>query len=353
MNYIYPAIQANAIYEDRYLMGTSLARPCIAKGAIDAAKATGCTAVSHGATGKGNDQVRFELSFYALAPQSAVIAPWRDPSFLEAFDGRDDMLEYADKHGIPVSNYGQAKPYSMDDNMMHISYESGILEDPMMRPTDDMWRMTTSPQDAPDQTERISIDFKAGLPTKVTNLDDDTVKTDAVECFLYLNALGGKHGVGRIDIVENRFVGIKSRGCYETPAGAILRSAHIDLEAICMDREVRRLRDMMSAKFTESVYNGFWFAPEMEFMLNGIRKSQENVEGTVTLELYKGNVTNVGRSSPYSLYDKDLTSMDFSGNFDPTDSSGFVKINSIRLKANSALMKKKGKTFDDATFNQL
>lgn len=336
-DFIFPAIKSNAIYESRYLLGTSLARPCIARGQVKVTEEEGAKFVSHGATGKGNDQVRFELAFYALNPGLEVIAPWRDREFLDRFKGRTDLMNYAKEHGIPVPVTPKS-PYSMDENLYHISYESGVLEDPRQPPEKDMFRLTTDPQDAPDQPERITILFKDGLPVRIENLEDGTVKTDPLELFLYCNDLGRKHGIGRIDIVENRFVGIKSRGVYETPGGTILREAHLDIEGIAMDREVMRLRNTLSPKFSELVYNGFWFSPEMDFLMAAMDKAQELIDGTVELSLYKGNVTVRGRWSPTSLYDENLASMELEGDFNPVNSEGFIKTNAVRLRAHRAIL---------------
>lgn len=335
-DFIFPAIKANAIYEGRYLLGTGLARPVIAKKQIEIAKKEGAQYVSHGATGKGNDQVRFELTYYALNPKIKVIAPWKDAEFLSKFKGRTDLLNYAKEKGIPVTAT-HAKPYSMDENIMHISYESGVLEDPMTAPASDMFKWTKSPKDAPDKETRLEIHFKDGEPVKVLNKDDKTEKTDPLELYKYLNQLGAENGVGRIDIVENRFVGIKSRGVYETPGATILRAAHMDIESIAMDREVMRLRDMLAPKFAEIVYYGFWYSPEMEFLMAAINKSQEIIDGAVHLSLYKGNIAIEGRESPSSLYEKDLSSMDIEGGFNQKDSEGFIKINAIRLMAHNAI----------------
>jgi argininosuccinate synthase len=331
-NYILPSIQANGIYENLYLMGTSLARPCISKRAVEIAQKEGCKFVAHGATGKGNDQVRFELSFAALDPTLTAIVPWRDPEFYNRFQGRSDLLEYAAKHGIPVVQT-KAKPYSMDENMLHISYEAGILEDPSVPPPADMFRLTVDPSKAPDTPALLEITFTKGLPTRLVNKSENVELSNSLDIFLYLNKIGGAHGVGRVDVVENRFVGIKSRGIYETPGGEILRTAHIGIEGLTLDREVFRLRDMLSSKFADLCYNGFWFSPEMEFILNGIEKSQERVTGTTTVQLFKGKASIVGRSSPYSLYNPHIASMDAHGKWNPADSTGFIKINAVRLKA--------------------
>jgi argininosuccinate synthase len=335
-DFIFPAIKANAIYEGRYLLGTGLARPVIAKKQIEIAKKEGAKYVSHGATGKGNDQVRFELTYYALNPKIKVIAPWKDAEFLSKFKGRTDLLNYAKEKGIPVTAT-HAKPYSMDENLMHISYESGVLEDPMAAPDPEIFKWTKSPKDAPDKETHIEIHFKDGEPVKVVNKGDKTVKSDPLEVYQYLNKLGAENAIGRIDIVENRFVGIKSRGVYETPGATILRAAHMDIESIAMDREVMRLRDMLAPKFAEIVYYGFWYSPEMEFLMAAINKSQEIIDGVVHLSLYKGNITIQGRESPSSLYEKDLSSMDIEGGFNQKDSEGFIKINAIRLMAHNAI----------------
>lgn len=335
-DFIFPAIKANAIYEGRYLLGTGLARPVIAKKQIEIAKKEGAEYVSHGATGKGNDQVRFELTYYALNPKIKVIAPWKDAEFLSKFKGRTDLLNYAKEKGIPVTAT-HAKPYSMDENIMHISYESGVLEDPMAAPNQDIFKWTKSPKDAPEKETKIEIHFKDGEPLKVVNKGDKTEKKDPLELYKYLNALGAENAIGRIDIVENRFIGIKSRGVYETPGATILRAAHMDIESIAMDREVMRLRDMLAPKFAEIVYYGFWYSPEMEFLMAAINKSQELIDGVVHLSLYKGNITIEGRESPSSLYDKDLSSMDIEGGFNQKDSEGFIKINAIRLMAHKAI----------------
>ena len=345
-NYIFPAFKANVVYESRYLMGTALARPPIAKRHIEIAKKENAGYVSHGATGKGNDQVRFELAYYALEPTIQVLAPWKMPSFLSEFKGRPDMIAYAQKHGIDVTATA-GKPYSEDDNLLHISHEAGILEDPSVEPEKAVYSKTVDPEDAPDQATRISIKFKDGIPVKVTNKEDGTVKTDSLELFNYLNELGSANGVGRIDIVENRYVGVKSRGVYETPGGTILHLAHTDIEGIAMDREVMRLRDMLSAKFAELIYNGFWFSPEMDFLRCAIDKSQEVIDGTVNLKLYKGNVFVLSRESHSSLYDQNLSSMDIEGGFNQQDSEGFIKINAIRLMAHHAILEKRKKENGD------
>ncbi|MCG8700957.1 MAG: argininosuccinate synthase, partial [Bacteroidales bacterium] len=335
-------IKANAVYEGRYLLGTSIARPLIAKRHIEIAQKEGAAYVSHGATGKGNDQVRFELGYYALNPEIKVLAPWKMQEFLDQFKGRTDMLNYAEEKKIPVKA-SLKKPYSEDDNVMHISHEAGVLEDPLFKFDKAMLTKMVMPQDAPDEETHLRIHFKDGIPTKVENLDDGTVEEKPLELFNYLNKVGGENGIGLLDMVENRFVGIKSRGVYETPAGEILIKAHMDIEGVAMDREVMRLRNMLSPVFAELVYNGFWFSPEMDFLMASINKSQELIDGYVNLTLYKGNVLIDGRESPSSLYNKDLSSMDIEGGFDQKDSEGFIKINAIRLMAHNAILKQQGK----------
>ncbi len=336
-DYIFPAIRADAIYESRYLLGTSLARPLIAKYQIEVAEQEGAAYVAHGATGKGNDQVRFELAYYALNPKIKIISPWKNAEFLAQFQGRNDLIEYAKKNGIPVAQTHE-KPYSEDENLLHISHEAGILEDPAHVPEDSVYSRTTSPTKAPDKVTTIVVHFKDGTPVKIENKNDGTTKTDPLELFLYANKIGSENGVGRMDMVENRFVGIKSRGLYETPGGTILMIAHRDIEALAMDREVMRLKDTLSPKYAEIVYNGFWFSPEMDFLTAAFNKSQEYVDGSVTLQLYKGNVFTVARESPTSLYDKELGSMHEEGGFDQKDSTGFIKINAIRLMAHKAIL---------------
>jgi argininosuccinate synthase len=336
-DYIFKAVKANAVYEDRYLLGTALARPLIAKKQIEAAIEYGADYVAHGATGKGNDQVRFELTYYALKPDIKVISPWKDPEFLSQFQGRSDMIRYAAGHRIPVKA-SISKPYSEDDNLMHISHEAGILEDPLYCAGKDILSKMVMPMDAPDKETHISISFKDGIPVKVTNKDDGTSYEDPLELFTYLNKLGGENGIGLLDMVENRFVGIKSRGIYETPGATILYAAHKDIEGIAMDREVMRLRNMLAPVFAELVYNGFWFSPEMDFLQAAMDKSQEVIDGIVNMVLYKGNIIMEGRESPSSLYNKELSSMDIEGGFNQTDSLGFIRINAIRLMAHHAIM---------------
>jgi argininosuccinate synthase len=340
-DFIFPAIAGNAVYENRYLMGTALARPVIAKRHVEVALQVGAGALSHGATGKGNDQVRFELAFAALAPDLEVIAPWKEREFLERFQGRKDLLAFAKEHGIPVEATAD-KPYSSDENLMHRSYEAGDLEDPDVSPPDEMFKLTRSLRDTPDTPETITISFKDAMPTRVENLADGTVHTDPVDLFLYLNDLGSRHGIGRIDMVENRYVGIKSRGIYETPGGTILHAAIRDLEGVAMDREVLRLRDMLSPRFSEIIYNGFWFSPEMDFIQAAFRQSEHLIDGQVRLELFKGNVIARGRSSESSLYDQELSSMDVAGGYDQEDARGFIRISALRLRAHKLILKKTG-----------
>ena len=347
-DYIFQAVKANAVYEDRYLLGTALARPLIAKKQIEAAIEYGADYVSHGATGKGNDQVRFELAYYALKPDIKVISPWKDTEFLSQFQGRSDMIRYAAGHRIPVKA-SISKPYSEDDNLMHISHEAGILEDPLYFAGKEILQKMAMPMDAPDKETHISITFKDGIPVNVTNKDDGTSHSDPLELFTYLNKLGGTNGIGLLDMVENRFVGIKSRGIYETPGATILYAAHKDIEGIAMDREVMRLRNMLAPVFAELVYNGFWFSPEMEFLKASMDKSQEVIDGVVHMILYKGNIIIEGRESPSSLYNKELSSMDIEGGFNQADSLGFIRINAIRLMAHHAIMEaNKKKVTEDA-----
>jgi argininosuccinate synthase len=341
-DFIFPAVAGNAIYENRYLLGTALARPLIAQRQVEVARQTGATALSHGATGKGNDQVRFELAFAALAPRMEIIAPWKEKNFLERFKGRSDLLRFAKEQGIEVEASAE-KPYSTDENLMHRSYEAGILEDPWLEPPPEMYKLVRPPQEAPDTPVRLEIEFKDARPVRVSNLDDGTSHEDALALFCYLNEIGGLHGVGRIDIVENRFVGIKSRGVYETPGGTILHAALRDLEGIAMDREVLRLRDGLSPSFTHLIYNGFWFSPEMDFIEAAFRQAEQLIDGKVRLRLYKGGVAVLGRESPSSLYDRELSSMDVEGGYDQTDARGFIRINSLRLKAHKVIVRSAGK----------
>ncbi|XP_077593289.1 argininosuccinate synthase [Stigmatopora nigra] len=335
-DFIFPAVQANAVYEDRYLLGTSLARPCIAKRQVEIAQREGAQYVSHGATGKGNDQIRFELTFYALYPGVKIIAPWRIPEFYNRFRGRVDLLEYAEKQGIPVPVTPRA-PWSMDANLMHISYESGILENPKSHAPTDLYQMTKNPEDSPSTPDILELHFKNGKPVKVVSVKEGLSKDTPLDIFVFLNEIGGKHGVGRIDIVENRFIGMKSRGIYETPGGTILLAAHLDIETFTMDKEVRRIKQGLGIKFSELVYNGFWYSPEFDFVHHCIAKSQENIEGKVQLSVFKGQVYILGRESPKSLYNQELVSMDVQGDYEPCDASGFIRINAVRLKEHQRL----------------
>ena len=329
--YIFKALQANAIYEGKYLLGTSLARPLIAKKHIEVAQKEKTNIVAHGATGKGNDQVRFELTYMTLMPDVQIISPWKDPEFLAQFKGRSDMIVYAQKNGIPITSTHE-KPFSMDDNIMHISYEAGVLEDPTFEPNEDMFKKTVSPQKAPDTETKIIIEFKQGVPISVVNVTSGKKVAGSLPLFSYLNEVGSAHGIGRADLVENRFVGMKSRGVYETPAGTILLKAHIDLEGLTLDREVSHLKDMLMPKIAELIYYGFWFAPEMDFLMAAIQKSQEHVDGKVYITLYKGNIIITGRESKKSLYDMNIASMDKLGGYDQTDAKGFIKLQALRLK---------------------
>jgi argininosuccinate synthase len=339
-DYIFQALKANAIYEGRYLLGTSLARPLIAKHQIKIAHEENAKYVSHGATGKGNDQVRFEFAYYALDPHIEVISPWKDPVFLKEFRGRTDMLHYAQKYDIPVSATLR-KPYSEDENLMHISHEAGILEDPMKKADETIYSKTVSPKNAPDQETFIEIEFKDGLPISIRNETTGELVTGPLEMFTYLNRLGRENGIGRVDMVENRFVGIKSRGVYETPGATILWAAHRDIEGIAMDKEVMHLKQTLEPKFSEYLYNGFWFAPEMDFLMASFNQSQEAIDGKVILSLYKGNVMALARESATSLYNQELGSMDVEGGYDQTDASGFIKLHAIRLKAHNVILDKK------------
>ncbi|EMF11586.1 argininosuccinate synthase [Sphaerulina musiva SO2202] len=329
----FPAIACNAIYENVYLLGTSLARPVIARAQVAVAQKEGCFAVSHGCTGKGNDQVRFELAFYALQPTIKVIAPWRDPVFYERFKGRQDLLDYAAEKGIPVTST-KSKPWSMDENLAHCSYEAGILEDPNTEAPADMWKLTADPTKAPDSPEDFTLTFEKGLPVKLEYEDGKKSVTDPVELFLTANAIARKHGVGRIDIVENRFIGLKSRGCYETPGLTMLRGAHVDLEGLVMDREVRALRDQfVTFHYAKILYNGLYFSPEREFLEDSIVSSQKKVNGSVRCRVFKGMFSCVGRwSDTEKLYDASESSMDEIGDFAPCDTTGFIMVNAIRIK---------------------
>jgi len=339
IDYVYPALQGNAIYEGRYLLGTALARPVLAKAQIEIAHNENASIVSHGSTAKGNDQVRFELAYHALDPNIKVFSPWRDDEFSNQFKGRNDLLNYAEKWKIPITA-SKGKPYSEDENLIHISHEAGILEDPSKRPDPSVFSLTEDISNTPDKETKLEIKFKDGIPISVTNLVDSSTCDNPLDIINYLNLVGKKNGIGRVDMVENRFIGIKSRGVYETPGATILFEAHRDLEGIAMDKEVMHIRDLLIPKFSELIYNGFWFSPEMDFLLTAIRKSQEAVDGVVRVALLKGNIIMIGRESPTSLYDQDLSSMDIEGGFEAKDSEGFININSIRLMAHKIVMQR-------------
>ena len=339
IDYVYPALQGNAIYEGRYLLGTALARPVLAKAQIEIAHNENASIVSHGSTAKGNDQVRFELAYHALDPNIKVFSPWRDEEFSNQFKGRNDLLNYAEKWKIPITA-SKGKPYSEDENLIHISHEAGILEDPSKRPDPSVFSLTEDISNTPDEETKLEIKFKNGIPISVTNLVDNSSYDNPLDIINYLNLVGRKNGIGRVDMVENRFIGIKSRGVYETPGATILFEAHRDLEGIAMDKEVMHIRDLLIPKFSELIYNGFWFSPEMDFLLTAIRKSQEAVDGVVRVALLKGNIIMIGRESPTSLYDQDLSSMDIEGGFEAKDSEGFININSIRLMAHKIVLQR-------------
>jgi len=328
-DFVFPALQANAVYEGTYLLGTSLARPLIAKKMVEIAEKEGAEYVSHGSTGKGNDQVRFEISAIALNPDIKIIAPWREWSY----KSRSDLMDYAREHGIeiPVS---KEKPYSSDRNLLHISFEGGILEDPWNAPPEEIFVLSVSPQAAPDQPTTIEIEFKGGIPIAV-----DGEELSPANLLARVNKLGGENGIGRLDIVENRYVGMKSRGVYETPGGTILHIAHRALETITLDREVFHFKDSLITKYSELAYNGFWYSPEMELLRNTISDSQKNVNGTVRLELYKGNCTVNGRKSPNSLYDPEMVTFEEDDVYQQSDATGFIRLNALRLKILAKLRK--------------
>lgn len=324
-DYVFPMMQANAIYEGTYLLGTSIARPLIAKRMVDIAIDEGAEAICHGATGKGNDQVRFELTAYALKPDIKIIAPWRMPDEF-AFEGRIDMINYLKDRGIPCS-VSASKPYSTDRNLLHISFEGGVLEDPWNEPDESIWCMTKPLSEAAENPETIEIKFEKGNPVAING-----ESYSPAEILRKLNQLGCEHSVGRIDIVENRYTGMKDRGVYETPGGTIIYHAHRALESITMDREVMHLRDSLIPKYAELVYNGYWFSPEREMLQSSIEKSQEFVSGDVRIKLYKGGVHISGRRSPYSLYNPEIVSFDEAGGYDQEDATGFIKLNALRLR---------------------
>ena len=321
-DYVFPMFRAGAIYETYYLLGTSIARPLIGKRLVEIAKAEGADAISHGATGKGNDQVRFELTAYALAPDIKIIAPWR----IWDLNSREKLIAYAEKHGIPIP-VTKKKPYSSDRNLLHISFEGGILEDPWNELTEDMFVFFVSQEAAPDEPEYVEISFEKGNAVAVNG-----EKLSPAALLEELNKLGGKHGVGRVDIVENRFVGMKSRGVYETPGGTVLRVAHKAVESITMDREVMHLRDSLVPQYAKLVYNGFWFAPEREALQTFMDEAQKGVNGTARLKLYKGNASVVGRTSPNTLYDPDTATFEEDEVYNQADAEGFIKLNALRLR---------------------
>lgn len=328
-DYIFPAFRSNAIYEGSYLLGTSLARPIIAREQVRIAHAEGADAVSHGATGKGNDQVRFELAYLGIDPTLTIIAPWR----IWDLNSRTKLVEYAREHNIPVP-VTKEKPYSSDENLLHISFEGGILEDPWNEPDPSMFKLTVSPEKAPDVPTYLEIEFAGGNPIAL-----DGVKMEPLPLFMKLNALGGANGIGRLDLVENRFVGMKSHGVYETPGGTILRAAHRDLETITMDREVMRIRDSLVPRYSELIYNGFWFSPERELLQTTMDASQKTVNGTVRLKLYKGNCIPVGRKSAQSLYQESFATFEEDKVYNQADAGGFIRLNGLRLRM--AAMQKK------------
>ncbi len=320
-DYIFPAFRANAIYEGSYLLGTSLARPIIAKEQVRIAQEEGADAVSHGATGKGNDQVRFELGYLGLNPKLKIIAPWR---FWD-LNSRTKLVAYAKEHGIPVPTT-KKNPYSSDENILHISFEGGLLEDPWNEPEESMFKLSVSPEKAPDTPTYIEMEFEQGTPVAINGQ-----RLPAVELFALLNKLGGENGIGRLDMVENRFVGMKSRGVYETPGGTILRAAHRDLETITLDREVMKIRDSLVPRYSEMIYNGFWFSPEMELLQKTMDEAQRTVNGVVRLKLYKGNCIPVGRKSDNSLYQESFATFEEDEVYTQSDAEGFIRLNALRL----------------------
>lgn len=330
-DFVFPCMRANAIYEGTYLLGTSIARPLIAKRQIEIAMQEGADAVCHGATGKGNDQVRFELTYMALQPNIRIIAAWKDDNW--TFDSRESMFDYAEKHGIPLP-LTKDKPYSSDRNLLHISHEGAILEDPWAEPPEDIFVLTVSPEKAPDRATYIDIGFEKGNPVSV-----DGKKMSPAALMEYMNTIAGDNGIGRVDMVENRFVGMKSRGVYETPAGTVLWAAHRAVESITMDREVMIMRDSLIPKYSQLVYNGFWFSPEMKVLQKFIDETQENVTGTARMKLYKGNCIVVGRKSPYSLYSEDFATFEKDKVYDQKDATGFIKLNALRLRIQAMLKK--------------
>jgi argininosuccinate synthase len=330
-DFVFPALRANAIYEGTYLLGTSLARPLIARRQIEIAKLENADAVSHGATGKGNDQVRFELTYYALNPKIKIIAAWKDDHW--SFDSRDSMIDYAQKYKIPIP-LTKAKPYSSDRNLLHMSHEGGILEDPWAEPPEDIFVLTQSPEKAPNKPSYLEIDFLKGNPVAVNGK-----KMSPAKLMDFVNTIAGANGVGRVDMVENRFVGMKSRGVYETPGGTVLWTAHRALESITMDREVMLMRDSLIPKYAQLVYNGFWYSPEMKTLQAYIDATQETVIGTVRVKLYKGNCMVVGRKSPYSLYSESFATFEKDSVYNQKDAIGFIKLNGLRLIIQNDLKK--------------
>ncbi|HTE49374.1 MAG TPA: argininosuccinate synthase [Kofleriaceae bacterium] len=324
-DYVFPAIRAGAVYESEYLLGTSLARPCIAKGMMDIYREVGADAISHGATGKGNDQVRFELAAYHFEPSVRVISPWREWSFR----GRQQLIDYAREHGIPVEATTE-KPYSVDRNLLHTSYEGGVLEDPWREPDPGMFQLTRDPTEAPDQPRRVEISLERGVPVAV-----DGEALAPIELLTRLNQIAGEHGVGRVDLVENRFVGMKSRGVYETPGGTLLHVARRAVESLTLDRELVRLRDDLVPRYAGLVYNGFWFSPEREALQRLVDDVAERVTGTARLILYKGGVRLAGRKSPNSLYRADLATFEEDAVYDQRDAAGFIRLNALRLRVRS------------------
>jgi len=337
-DFVFPMFRANAIYEGEYLLGTSIARPLIAKRMVEIARETGADAIAHGATGKGNDQVRFELGCYALQPDIRVIAPWREWDLLS----REKLITYAGQHNIPVDfqKQGQKSPYSMDANLLHISYEGGILEDPWDEPEESMWRWTVSPEQAPDQPEWVEFEYLHG---DIVAINGQTMAP--ADVMRWLNEAGGRHGIGRADIVENRYVGMKARGCYETPAGTIMLRAHRAIESLTLDREVAHLKDELMPRYASLIYNGYWWSPEREVLQGLIDESQENVNGEVRVKLYKGNVTVVGRRSETdSLFDPAIATFeDDQGAYNQADADGFIKLNALRLRSASRLRQRNSK----------
>ena len=329
--YIFQALKANALYEGKYLLGTALARPIIAKQQIKIARKEKANILCHGCTGKGNDQVRFEFTWMRFMPEAQIMSPWKEDEWRSQFKGRYDLITYAKQEQIPIG-VSKEKPYSTDENLMHRSYEAGLLEDPKNPPNQTMFKLTVSPQKAPEQEINICIEFEKGIPISITNLTDNVEIKGSIELFTYLNKLAAENGIGRIDIVENRFVGMKSRGVYETPAGTILLKAHMDLESITLDREVMYLKELLAPMIGKLIYNGFWDTPEMDVLMVAIDKSQENVSGKVYVTLYKGNIIITSRESENSLYDESIASMDEEGGYDQKNAEGFIKIVGLPLK---------------------